>query len=560
MRTNLREKNYTWRLYFVSSLLLLALAGLVWRIVDLGIVKRDFLLRESTRRSIRNIETPAIRGNILDRNGELLAKSAPIDSAWINPKTFKKATAEQWQTLSKIFNLPISKLKKKISVSDKREFIYLKRHISAEVADKIKNLKIPGVLLQQEYQRYYPDAEVTSQIIGITNIDDKGQEGLELAYEHWLRGIPGKKKVLQDRLGNVITDIAIISQPQTGQNLVLSIDRKIQHLAYQALKNTVEKYQAESGSAVVTAAKTGEILAMVSMPTCNPNKRENITHACYKNKAVTDLFEPGSTIKAFTIASALESGKYTPTSTVDTNPGHFKVEKHIIYDNDHHNNGLLTVTGVLQKSSDIGVAKIALSLPPNNLLDMLKRINFGQTTQSAFPGEATGVLPDNLNGRPLMLATIAYGYGISTTALQLAHAYTVIANGGISRPVSFLKLDKDQIPEGKRVISQTVANQILTMLQSVLELGGTGTKAKIQGYSVAGKTGTSRIAKPRGYYTDRHGALFAGIAPASNPELVVIVVIKNPRGLYHGGSVAAPAFADIMHGALRILNIPPDAQ
>lgn len=630
---SIRSKKYSWRFYFLCSLLTLVLAGLIWRIVDLGVVKRDFLLRENSHRTVREIEIPAHRGKILDRNGELLAQSVPIDSAWANPKDFNASPA-QLQQLSQILEIPLPSLKKKleidvsssdtninnsvnkntantknansnnnkskkkkpavnsknnatasnsaalskssenaatINIDEKngkqergrgREFVYLKRHIPAAIADKIKELKIPGVFLQQEYQRYYPDAEVTTQVVGFTNIDDKGQEGLELAYNDWLRGTPGKQRILKDRLGNTIENLAVVVPPQEGHDLVLSIDRRIQYLTYQELKNTVTKYQAESGIAVVLSVKTGEVLAMVSVPTCNPNKREGMNPACYKNKAITDLFEPGSTAKAFTIANALESGKYKPDTLVDTNPGQLKVEKHIIYDDAHRNNGVLTVTGVLQKSSDIGVTKITLSLPPESLLSLLKRVGFGQTTQSGFPGEATGIIPERLKGRPLMLATIAYGYGISTTALQLAHAYAIIANNGIEHSISLLKdggkTQKNK--EGVRVITQEIANQILTMLQSAVELGGTGKKARIQGYNVAGKTGTSRIAKPHGYYSDRHGALFAGIAPASRPELVTVIVIRNPHGQYHGGSVAAPAFANIMHGALRILNIPPDVE
>jgi len=553
-----KQKKYVWRFYFLSALLLLALLGLVWRIIQLGVIDRDFLLRESANRSVRVVEIPSYRGKILDRNGEVLAMSAPVDSVWINPQIFD-ASATQWQNLAKTLGLSVADIKKKIGSGDansKREFIYLKRHVLAAVSDQIKALQIPGVFLQQEYQRYYPDAEIMGQLVGFTNVDDKGQEGLELAYENWLRGVPGKMKVLKDRLGNVISNLSVISQPQQGHDLTLSIDRRIQYLAYQELKNTVTKYQAETGAAVVLSAKTGEILAMLSFPSCDPNNRQSMKVSCLKNKAVTDLFEPGSTVKTFTIANALLSGKYTPDTLVDTNPGHLKIENHIIYDDEHRNNGVLSVTGVLQKSSDIGVAKITANLLPDSLLDMLQSVGFGLSSQSGFPGEAAGVLPQYLKGRPLVTATVAFGYGLSVTALQLARAYVVIASGGLLRPVSFLKLDK--AADSRQVMPKEIANQLLNMLRSVVELGGSGTKASIQGYQVAGKTGTARIAKPHGYYTDRHGALFAGIAPASNPELVVVVVVKNPRGLYHGGSVAAPAFAAIMSGALRVLNIPPD--
>lgn len=552
-----QQKKYVWRFYFLSGLLFLVLLGLVWRIIQLGVIDRDFLLKESASRSVRIVEIPAYRGKILDRNGEVLAMSAPVDSTWINPKVFN-ATPQQWQALAKALDMSVGDIKKKITPDSKREFIYLKRHITASVSDQIKSFKIPGVFLQQEYQRYYPDAEIMGQIIGFTNVDDKGQEGLELAYENWLRGIPGKMKVLKDRFGNVVSNLDVINKPQQGHDLTLSIDRRIQYIAYQELKNTVTKYKAETGTAVVLSVKTGEILAMLSLPSCDPNNRKGMNANCLKNKAVTDLFEPGSTAKSFTIANALQSGKYTKDTLVDTNPGYLKIQNHTIYDADHHKYGILTVTGVLQKSSDIGVAKITANLPPNSLLDMLKSVGFGLSTQSGFPGEAAGVLPPYLRGRPLVTATVAFGYGISVTALQLARAYAVIASGGFLRPVSFLKIDK--IPDGKQVLSKVISEQILNMLHSVLELGGTGTRANIQGYQVAGKTGTAHIARPHGYYSDRYWSSFVGIAPVSNPELVVVVVVKNPRGLYYGGSVAGPAFANIMHGALRVLNIPPDAE
>jgi cell division protein FtsI (penicillin-binding protein 3) len=563
MRKNVKQKNYTWRLYFIFLLLLAALAGLFWRIIGLGVVERDFLLRESASRSVRSIDIPAYRGRILDRNGEVLATSVPVDSVWVNPETLKSVSPAQWQALAVTLNIPFDVLQKKVFIAsnNKREFVYLQRHVSGIVSAKIKGLNIPGVFLQQEYKRYYPDAEVCSQIVGFTNIDDEGQEGLELAYNDWLRGTPGKKRILKDRLGNVVSDLSMLKKPQPGHDLVLSIDRRIQYLAYQELKNTVALHRAEHGIVVVLSVKTGEVLAMVSVPTCNPNKRQHVSHECYKNRAVTDLFEPGSTAKAFSVANALESGKYKPTSLVDTNPGYLKVEDYVIYDNNHVNNGLLTVTGVLQKSSDIGVAKMALSLAPDSLLNMLKRVGFGQLLQSGFPGEVAGYLPPFLKGRQLVLATIAYGYGISSTALQLAHAYTVIASGGMSRAVSFLKIDPHALPIESRVISRSVAEQILSMLQSVVEFGGTGQRAKIQGYNIAGKTGTSRLAKAHGYYADRHAALFAGIAPASRPELVAVVIIQDPRGgLYHGGTVAAPSFANVVHGALRVLDVPPDAE
>lgn len=557
MKRNQSLKTYSWRLYFIVSLLICLCVGLIWRIIQLGVIKHDFLLNEGANRSIRVLEVPAFRGKILDRNGEVLAISVPVDSIWINPKSFSASQA-QIDALANSLKVKSSLISDKIKSNSNREFVYLKRRASLIESSLVKDLKIPGVFFQQEYQRYYPDIEIMGQIIGFTNIDDKGQEGLELAYDNWLRGEFGKIKVLKDRLGNVIRQLSVVKEAKPGNDLVLSIDRRIQYLTFQELKNAVMKYNAETGTAVVLSVKTGEVLAMLSYPSCDPNNRSVISANCLKNKAVTDLLEPGSTTKVFTIANALLSGKYDESTLVDTNPGALKIEKHIIYDDAHKNNGVLSVTGVLQKSSDIGVAKITASLPPNSLLNVLRSVGFGASTLSGFPGEASGVLPSNLTNRPLVTATVSFGYGISVTALQLARAYAVLANNGLLMPISFLKLVES--PKSEQVLVSSVANKILNMLRSVVEFGGTGRKASIQGYQVAGKTGTARIAKAGGYYTDRHWASFAGIAPASRPELVVVVVIKDPKGLYHGGSVAAPIFANIMHGALRVMNILPDAE
>ena len=332
-----------------------------WRIVYLAVIDRDFLLKESISRSVRIVDIPAHRGKIYDRNGEVLAMSAPVDSVWINPKIFK-ATSTQLQNLAKVLNMPVRRISRNLNTDGRREFVYLKRHVLATVSEQVKSLKIPGLFLQQEYRRYYPDAEIMGQVIGFTDIDDKGLEGLELAYDKWLRGIPGKMKVLKDRLGSTISNLAVIDEAQPGHDLILSIDRRIQYIVYQELKNTVEKYKAETGVAVVLSVKTGEVLAMLSFPSCDPNNRQGMHASCLKNKAVTDLFEPGSTVKAFTIATALQSGKYTKDTLVNTNPGYLKIQGHTIYDDGHHNNGILTVTGVLQKSSDIGVAKIMANL------------------------------------------------------------------------------------------------------------------------------------------------------------------------------------------------------
>ena len=552
------QVEYEWRLLILIFVLLAAVLGLIGRIIYLGTIKHHFLLDQSNIRSVREITIPVHRGIITDRNGKPLAISIPVASIWVNPKLFSAAKPKEETSLAQLLELPLKIIKKKISEQRLREFVYLKRAIPLEKANQILALHIPGVFLEKGYKRYYPEADAAAHVVGFTNIDDHGQEGLELAYDSWLQGIPGKTRVVKDRLGNTITNLDVITKPQQGRDLMLSIDRRIQYLAYNELKNTIEKYHAESGSVVVLAVKTGEVLAMANMPSYNPNNRKGIPINNMRNRAVTDLFEPGSTIKAFTIANALGSGKYNINTLVNTNPGVLKVDGHLIYDDKHINNKVLTVKGVLQKSSNIGVAKITLSLPSDSLLNLLRSVGFGQSTQSGFPGEAAGVLPDHLKWRQFVLATLAFGYSISATPLQLAQAHAVIASGGLLRPVTFLK--NDALTPGAQVLPAKLCKQMMSLLEAVLDIGGTGTRAQIPGYRVAGKTGTAYIASPAGgYYTDRYFANFVGIAPASDPQLVIVVVIKNPRGsLYHGGQVAAPAFANIMNGALRILGIPLD--
>jgi cell division protein FtsI (penicillin-binding protein 3) len=550
------QDNYKWRLLILVLLMFFAVLGLLGRIVYLGIIKHGFLLDQSNMRSIREVNIPAHRGMITDRNGKPLAISIPAASIWVNPKLFS-ATTEQMEQLALLLNLPSSALQKKITAQKQHGFVYLKRSLPQEVAAKILSLHIPGISKERGYKRYYPEADAVAQLVGFTNIDDRGQEGLELAYDSWLRGVAGKIRVVKDCMGNTIANLGVISEPQQGKDLALSVDRRVQYLAYQELKKTIEKYQAEYGSVVVLKVKTGEVLAMANFPSYNPNNRLGIFPGRFRNRAATDLFEPGSTIKALTIMNALNSGKYKPNSLVDTNPGVLEVDGHLIRDDGRINNGLLTVTGVLKKSSDIGMAKMTLSLPSNSLLSLLRSVGFGQSTQSGFPGEGAGVLPNHLKWRPFVLATLSFGYSISVSLLQLAQAYAVIASYGLLRPITFVK--SDELMPGKQVLSQRVCRQILAMLETVLDIGGTGKRAQIPGYRVAGKTGTAHIAKIGGYYTDRYFATFVGIAPVTDPQLVIAVVVKNPRGShYHGGSVAAPVFASIMNGTLRILGVPPD--
>ena len=543
----------SWRLYTLWFLLCVAVAGLLWRLIDLNILERSFLLRQSKARILRVVNIPAYRGMITDRLGSPLAISTPVDSVWVNPQLFQ-ATPIQLKYLAQILHLPISFISKHTRKVGDRQFIYLKRGNPPYIAKQIKSLKIPGVFFQREYRRYYPESEITAHVVGITNIDDHGQEGLELAYNKWLAGIPGKQEILKDRLGHVIADVALLKKPVQGHNLTLSIDHRIQYLAYRALKETVNRYQAKSGSVVVLDVSTGDILAMVNQPSYNPNIRPKIRDGRYRNRAVTDMFEPGSVMKPFTIALALESGKYKPDTTINTNPGWMWIGGYRISD-DGLNYGVVTLTELLQKSSNIAAAKILLSLQPRHYYKLLHEMGFGERTRSGFPGESNGMLIPHQTWLPSVVATLAYGYGIAVTTLQLAHGYAILADGGIKKPVTFVKINRPS--QGVRVLPEKVAKTIIKMLETVVQKG-TGTRARVPGYRVAGKTGTAYIAGPNGYYKHRYMSSFVGVAPASNPRLVVAVVIRDPQDQHFGGIVAAPLFAKVMGGALRLLDIPPD--
>jgi len=545
--------NHKKRLYFVYTILICVFILLIARLFYLNIFDNKFLKHQGYIRSIRFIDIPAHRGIIFDRNNIPLAISSPVYSVWINPKMLDVHHSVLWK-LSRILNLKYGDVLSK-SKEKSRWFIYLKRRVVPSVAEKIKEFHIDGLFFKKEYKRFYPSAEASATLLGFTNINDVGQEGLELAYNSWLQGFSGKLKVLKDRLGEVIANISVSKKPIPGHDLVLSIDSRIQYLAYRALKDDVERYRAKSGSLIVLDCRNGEVLADASFPSFNPNTRRSGNESDYKNRALTDIFEPGSTMKAFSIISALDSGKYTPKTKIDTNPGWLIVDHNKI-DDEHINHGVLTLTGVLQKSSNVGAAKVTLSLPAMQLWNLLHRFGFGERTGSGFPGEASGSLIDHRIWRPFVLATLAFGYGVSATTLQLARAYAVIANDGIKLPVTFIKLNEK--PVGKRIISKRVANEMLLMLESVVKPGGTGIKAHLVDYRVAGKTGTAYIAGRHGYNKHKYIASFVGIAPVSNPRLVVAVVIRDPMVAHYGGIVAAPVFASVMSGALRYLNIPPD--
>jgi len=552
---NQRGNAYSYRYYFIIGLLLLGALGLLARLLDLTVINRAFLLGQGDARTLRTVTIPAYRGVILDRNGESLAVSTPVDSVWVNPDEFD-ASGVNLAKLADLLNTSSAAISAHVNKEKDRDFIYLKRGLDPNIGLAVKALAIPGVYLQREYKRYYPEAEVMAHVLGFTNVDDQGQEGLELAYNQWMQGVPGLKRILQDRFGHIVADVDVSREPRPGQNLVLSIDRRIQYFAYHELAEGVAKYKASSGSVVVLDVKTGEVLAMVNWPSYNPNNRTGSHDDRYRNRAVTDTFEPGSTIKSFSMASALSSGKYQVNSTVNTSPGWIMVNNKKV-DDDGKNNGVIDLTTILKLSSNVGMSKITLSLPPANLWNMLHAVGFGQVTDSGFPGERMGVLPNYAVWNPFVLATNSFGYGLTVTTLQLAQAYAILAAGGEKIPVTFVK--QTGPVQGQQVMNGKVANEILTMLESVLTKGGTAPLARVPGYRVTGKTGTAHIVGPKGYEKRHYNSIFVGIAPASNPRLVIAVVLHDPTGTqYYGGYTAGPIFSHIMGESLRLMNIPPD--
>jgi len=554
MRETSKIIEFPMRRWFLLSLYTLCVAGLLYRVVDLQVLNKEFLQNHGDARALRVVKIPAHRGMITDRNGESLAISTPVNSIWAVPRKVMAADAKLDQ-LAKYLHMDEKELSSMLKERMGRQFVYLKRHVAPALAEQVMLLDIPGVSLQREYRRYYPAGEVTSHVLGFTNIDDSGQEGMELAYDNWLKGSPGSKRVLKDRLGRIIENIESITTPDPGNELVLSIDRRVQYLAYRELKSAVNHHKARAGTLVMLDVKTGEIIAMVGQPSYNPNNRTGLKSGHYRNRAVTDVFEPGSTLKPFTIATALESGLYNLKSTIDTHPGFFKVGDHTI--RDHRDYGVIDLATVIKKSSNIGASKIALSLEPLEFWSTLTKVGFGQATGSGFPGEASGFLNPYNNWSEVEQATMSFGYGISTTALQLAQAYMPFATDGMMLPVTFLKVSEPVA--ASRVFSAGVARQVRAMLETVVQIGGTGYRASIEGYRVAGKTGTVHKTVAGGYSEDRYLSLFAGMAPASNPRLIAVVIIDEPKGdQYYGGLVAAPVFSKVMAGALRLLDIPPD--
>jgi cell division protein FtsI (penicillin-binding protein 3) len=533
-----------------------AAGALEARVLYLQLVDRDFLSEQGADRHLRTVQIAAHRGPITDRNGEPLAVSTPVDSIWANPEQLKPAL-DKAGALAKALHVDSDWLVRRVTSNLDREFVYLKRDLPPSKAAGVLQLDIPGVGTRREYRRYYPAGEVAGHVIGFTDVDDHGQEGLELAYNYWLQGESGSKRVIQDRLGRVVGDVDLIKAARPGRSLRTSLDVRLQYLAYRELKRAIVANRAKSGSVVVLNPKTGEVLAMVNQPSFNPNDRAQLDASHYRNRAATDIFEPGSSFKPLVIAAALQTGRYDPSTIVDTSPGYLKVSGRILTQ-DSTNLGPISVTTILARSSDVGAAKIALDLSPQRIWKVLSGFGIGHLTSSGFPGESAGVLNDPQHWRQIGQATLAYGYGVSVTALQLARAYAAIANDGLLPPVSFLALSGP--PQRRRVISAATAHALLQMLEVVVSSPhGTGKRAAVDNYTVAGKTGTSKKASDGGY-TNHYNSIFAGIAPASDPRLVIVVVVHDPRaGRYYGGDVAAPVFSAIATGALRVLAVPPDA-
>lgn len=544
------------RIRLIVVIVFFAIFGLVLlaRLYDLTVLDRAFLQHQGDARSLRTMVIPSFRGMIIDRTGKPLAISTPVQSIWINPKNFH-ASQDQKSKLAKLLGMDVKQIDKKLETFTGKEFFYLKRQITPMLSEKIMKLKIAGLYSQQEFKRFYPEAESIAQIIGFTNIDDQGIEGLELAYQPWLEGINGQKRVIKDRMGRVIEELDVIKEPRPGRMLQLSIDRRIQFLAYDELVKTLEKFEAKTGTVVVLDAKSGEVLAMANAPSFNPNIRSHFTSSSYRNKALTDAFEPGSVMKPFAIASALESGHYQPSSIIDTRPSQMWVQGHII--RDVHSYGVLDVTGVLRYSSNVGVSKMVLTSPPEQLIDLLLKCGISERTETGYPGENEGAIVKAKQANPFVLATLSFGYGLSATAVQIAKGYSVFANHGKVIPVSLLHNPDTQ--EGIEVMKPKTADTLLNMLEAVV-VDGTGKSAMVPGYRVAGKTGTALIAGKKGYSDKKYISSFVGMAPVSNPRVIVAVFIHEPNTKkgYYGAAVAAPLFAKVMETSLRILNVEPD--
>lgn len=551
----LPEPVFAWRLMVVGILLAAGMLALVWRLFDLQVIEHEFLDGEGKLRSVRSHEIYAGRGNIYDRNGEPLAISAPVYTIHANPRVMD-VNEDDFTALAKALNMPLAELDQLIGGDNKRGFVYLARQASPEVAEAVKALKIGGVRLERDAKRFYPAGEVVSHLVGFTNIENRGQEGLELAYNAWLSGSPGLRKVLIDARRQTIKHLSLEKDAEAGKDLHLSIDLRLQFHAYRELKAAVQAHAAEAGTLVMMDVTSGEVLAMVNQPGFNPNDRAALRPEHVRNRAITDVFEPGSTVKPFTIAAALESQIVNPHTEINTSPGFIRLNGRTV--RDLRDYGKIDVSTVLKKSSNVGTSRIALKTGGEWVHGQFARLGLGQATGIEFPGEAGGTLPNYTKWKPVNLATMSYGYGLAVTALQMAQAYSAIAAGGVKHTPTLLKGGNASFP-AETVMPDWVARQVTEMLESVVHKGGTGERAQTVDYRVAGKTGTAHELGKGGYVDDRYLAVFAGFAPVSQPRLAIVVVVSAPqKGEYYGGEVPAPVFSRVMENALRVLNVVPD--
>ncbi len=538
----------------VSACVVVLAAGLIWRVSDLQLNHKAFLTEQGDARHLRIEKIPAHRGMLLDRNGEPLAVSTPLASVWVDPKRLE-GSRPKWPEVEAALALEPGSVERVMRDRGGRGFAYLRRHVDPSVAEAVDALEAQGVHLKPEYRRYYPMGAAASHVLGFTGIDDTGQEGLELAFEDTLSGESGARRVVRDRLGRVVENLERIRPVRPGRDIVLSIDRRIQSLAWRALGEGVRAHRARAGSAVVLDVRTGEVLAIANLPSFNPNDRGDRSSRRFRNRAVTDLLEPGSTIKPFTVAAALHAGIAGPDTILDTRPGSLKVGRHTV--RDIRNYGVIDVRRVIKKSSNVGAGKLALEMRPAHLWRMFHGVGFGSPTGSGFPGEREGTLSDFIDWGEVRRVTLSYGYGLAATPLQIARAYAALGNGGVLPEVSFVRTGGAR--SASRAMPASVAARMLEMLEQVVEPGGTGRRARVAGYRVGGKTGTTRKSEAGGYSEDRHHSTFAGLAPMSAPRLSVVVVIDEPGGgAYYGGAVAAPVFSEIVEGSLRVLGVAPD--
>jgi cell division protein FtsI (penicillin-binding protein 3) len=549
---------YPWRFRLMLGLLALMVGAIAWRIIDLQVVDRDFLIGQGDARSLRHIQIPAHRGLITDRNGEPLAVSTPVTTLWANAKELQVAK-DKWPQLAAALGQDPKALAERLEAQANKEFIYLVRGLTPEQGQQVLDLKVPGVYGIEEFRRFYPAGETTAHMVGFTDIDDHGREGVELAYDEWLAGVPGKRQVIKDRRGRLIKDVQVTKNAKAGKPLALSIDLRLQYLANRELRNAIIENGAKAGSLVIMDVKTGEILAMVNQPTYNPNNRRILQPAMMRNRAMIDVFEPGSTMKAISMSAALETGRWKPSDKVEVYPGTLQLGKYTIRDVSRTEGPVLDLTGILINSSNVGMSKVAFDIGGETIYHLAQKIGLGQPTGLDFPGERVGNLPNYRDWKKAETATLSYGYGLSVTAIQLAHAFSVLANNGRMVPLSLIHVD--EAPKATQVIPENVAKTMQGMLQQVIEAPRGVFRAQVPAYHVAGKSGTARKTSvgTKGYAENSYRSLFAGFGPMSDPRYAIVVVIDEPsKAGYFGGLVSAPVFSKVMSGTLRLMNITPD--